>query len=197
MIQALLLKVAALSLLLMLGQNPNLPEDFRAQATAVAQQALAASESAMLAPSPIQDTPAPVAAAPVVTNNPTPAPMPEPVSQARIEIISPIPSKGLGRAFITQPLFDERGELRNEVYIGAIVYNDAGAPVDNVQVTFTAGTSTPVVIQGTGNVANIYVDGQKRTVPYYPFSYTFTVPGELTITVAAIGKDASTVLTVQ
>src|SRR3990167_8176290 len=110
MIQALLLKIAALSLLVMLGQNPNLPADFRANAEDVASRALIAAEAELAKPeqstsssTPSAPTPpAETTASSISNNQPAPQPMPEaPASQSRIEIISPIPGSGIGGQFAT------------------------------------------------------------------------------------------------
>lgn len=206
MIEALMLKLAALSLLALLAQSPGLPEDFRSQAQAVAIQALAASDTILSAsstntvpsaPAPATPSPAaPTAAAPVTTENTninnTPPPMPQ--SQARIEIISPIPGKGLGREYRmnTGPL-DEA----NYIELGAVVYDDAGAPTNQPTVVITAtDQGQGKTLTGTGNVTPIYVNGEKRVVPVYAYHYEFHSAGEHTITFASGNLTESVTVTV-
>ena len=106
---------------------------------------------------------------------------PIPVSQARIEIVSPIPGKGLGREY-SATTTEERNE-GNYMVIGAIVYDAAGEPSKTALVNVTATESDQDEIkQGTGVVMNVYVDGQKRQLPVYSYTYEFHQSGKHTIT---------------
>lgn len=196
MIQALMLKIAALSLLLLLGQNPNLPVDFRTQAEAVAQQALATADSTLsatssvpvessspavpsqtLSPSPTEPMPSPTLSEPITNNS---QPMPE--SKARIDIISPFPGKGLGRTYKAAPQISDES---NYIELGAVVYDAAGDPTNQPTVTIAATDSSQnkTLVQ-TGDVTPIYVNGEKRVVPVYAFHYEFHTAGAHVITLS-------------
>lgn len=200
MIQALMLKIAALSLLLLVGQNPQLPGDFKDQATTVANQALAAAESTLSATSSLErpvDTISPdlsskTVSSPQVTTSATIMTNAAPASNASIEIVSPIPGKGLGRQYTASPIVT--GES-NYIELGAIVLNDNGEPMSNADVTITVNSETPVVIHGTGDVYPRYVDGQKRVTPVYSFHYEFKTAGSYTFTFAANGMQQSVTVT--
>lgn len=135
-----------------------------------------------------------------VTMGQQPAPqstMPEPVSLAKIEIISPVPSKGLGRVYKTSGEYDDRGEAYNELYIGAIVYNEAGKPTKDLTVTITATDETQnSVVNGTGNTTALVTQGSSTQVPFYKFNYQFKTLGEHTITFEAIGLTKSVTVNV-
>ena len=106
--------------------------------------------------------------------------MPEtPVSKARIDIISPFPGKGLGRAYKAAPQISDES---NYIEIGAVVYDDAGDPTNQPTVTIEAtdASQNKQLVQ-TGNVTPIYVNGEKRVVPVYPFHYEFRTAGTHTI----------------
>lgn len=201
MIQALMLKIAALSLLLLVGQNPQLPVDFKDQATTVANQALAAAESALSATSSanvevtstVTTTPLPSITKASATAMTEPTAAAAPVSQAAVEIVSPIPGKGLGRQYTASPIVTDES---NYIELGAIVLNDNGEPMSNADVTITVNSETPVVIHGTGDVYPRYVDGQKRVTPVYSFHYEFKTAGPYTFTFAANGMQQSVTVTV-
>ena len=135
-----------------------------------------------------------------VTMGQQPAPqptMPEPVSLAKIEIISPVPSKGLGRVYKTSGEYDERGEPYNELYIGAIVYNEAGKPTKDLTVTITATDATQnSVVESTGNTTAMVTQGSSTQIPFYKFNYQFKTLGEHTITFEAIGLTKSVTVNV-
>lgn len=201
-----MLKIAALSLLLLLGQNPNLPEDFRSQALAVANQALAAADSALSATSspqpaadsstPSSQTPPTPITVPFITPNATP--MPEaPASKARIEIVSPIAGKGLGRTY--KAAQEVSGE-ENYIVLGAVVYNDAGDATKDAITVITvenAEDKTTTKLEGTGDVFTYYVDGQKRQAPVFEINYEFKVSGTHIFTFSANGYTQSTTVSVQ
>jgi len=119
--------------------------------------------------------------------------MPTNQSKARIEIINPIATKGLNRPHSTSPNFDQYGNPENEIYIGAVVYGEDGEPTRTavVEVT-TTDASQNKMINGTGNVTPIYVNGQKRQTSFYPFSYEIKTVGEHSITFSTNGLTTST-----
>ena len=122
----------------------------------------------------------------------TPAPQ-EPTLKS-ITIISPIPSKGLGRVYLSRSAFlDEQ----NAVELGLIVRNDGGVAVRDavVEVTATDSSQNRTYNGNTGTITPIYTNGTKSVVPYYHFTYNFRTPGEHTITFAALGLTQSVVLT--
>ncbi len=129
----------------------------------------------------------------------TPAPEPDPLpiqqqSKASLEIVSPIPTKGLGRTYkASSQVIDEL----NYIYIGLIVRNDAGEPVKDVVVNVTATDGTQnKTLNGTGNVYPRYEGDSKIITPYYPFNYEFKTGGDHTITFTALGMVKSVTLTV-
>lgn len=210
MIQALLLKLAALSLLLLLGQTPNLPEDFRLQAQTVADQAIAAADaqlSSATQPETLTASSTPITPpAPVINNEPItmapqPAPAPAPTleppapkSQARIEIVNPIPGKGLGREYVAAP---EVKDESNYIEIGAVVFGDDGQPVKDADVVVTVNGQKPVTLRGTGDVFPYYVSGEKRVYPVYSFHYEFRDKGKTIIAFATGGMRESATLDVK
>ena len=121
----------------------------------------------------------------------------EPVSQARIDIINPLAGKGSNVPHSTSPAFDERGNPKNEMYIGAVLYSDDGEATGHPIMTVTAtDASQNKTINGTGGVTPIYVNGQKRVVSFYSFSYEFKTVGEHVITFSANGISQSVTVTV-
>jgi len=203
MIQALMLKIAALSLLVMVGQNPGLSPEFRAQATEVAHQALTVAETQLSVASsqpsaPMQST----ATTGSSTSNSTP-PMNTPsenipevsaVSQARIDIISPIPGKGLGRKYQHS---EEVKDESNYIELGAVLYAADGSPVKDADMTITVNKEPSSVMHGTGDQTPIYVNGEKRVVPVYSLHYEFKSAGEYTFTFVANGLKSATTISVE
>lgn len=123
----------------------------------------------------------------------TPTPIASaPVSQARIEIISPIPTKGIGRQHIASPTVE--GE-ENYVVLGAIVY-DANGNVDKSAVVTISATdaSQNKVENGAGDMVTIYTDGVKSQVLGYVYSYEFQTPEDHTVTFSANGLSKSVVI---
>jgi len=122
--------------------------------------------------------------------------MPEtPASKARIDIISPIAGKGLGREYRmnTGPI-DEANYLE----IAAIVYDAEGNPTNQPTVNVTATDSTQnKEMKGTGVVATIYKDENKMVVPVYMFHYEFRTPGDHTITFKSGTLEKSETVTVE
>lgn len=122
----------------------------------------------------------------------------EPISQVRIDIISPLPGKGIRAGLSTSPSFDERGNAKNEIDIGAVLYGDDGEAINNATVVVTATDPTQgKLINSTGNVTPIYVNGQKRVVPVYSFHYEFKTAGEHVITFSANGVSQSVTVQVE
>lgn len=127
---------------------------------------------------------------------PTPQPIPPPqlqqlinpiitpMTNARIEIVSPIGTKGLGRSYLARA--DIKDEF-NYVSIGAIIYNDDGSinRTDEMVITATDATQNKT-LEGTGDLwANRYVNGEKQPAYYYTFDYQFKTTGDHTITFTA------------
>lgn len=141
----------------------------------------------------------PPATAPTKATPQAPSPTPasgvgtsEPVSLAHIDVISPYPGKGLGKAHSISPAFDQSGNPKNEMDIGAVLYGDDGDATGHPSMTVTAtDASQNTVIDGTGVITPIHVDGQKRVVPVYTFHYEFKAAGEHVITFSANGVSKS------
>lgn len=190
LLQIKLLLVAALSFLSNSIGTPAQPIAIQTATTAIniAREALLAempvqgqigtATSTPADPVPVQNAPVPVE----ITNS---APVPTvstPMSQARIEIISPIAGKGLGRDPYTaaDPIVDES----NYVEIGAVLYGDDGAVLNTPEMVVTATDDTQdKTMEGTGTLY-----GQRPNFTYYyPFHYEFHTPGDHTITFSANG----------
>ena len=132
---------------------------------------------------PAQATPAPT----VPTAASAPAPT-APASLARIDVINPIAGKGVRPGISTKGDMDERGNPSNEVVVGAVVYGDDGQPTDSATVTVAptdAGQGKTIV--GTGDVTPIYVNGERRLVPVYMFTYEVKASGPNEIAFSALG----------
>lgn len=116
----------------------------------------------------------------------TPEPSQDPVADApkkmrTIEIINPIPGKGQGRQYVSKT--SEELTEQNYIELGALIRNENGNPIKDATVTITATEeSQNKIITATGNVTNIFVNGQKQQVPYYHYHYEFNNPGHHTIT---------------
>lgn len=123
-------------------------------------------------------------------------------SQASIVIINPLPGKGTDRTDIsTSASFDERGNPRNELDIGAIVYGVDGLPTATEDVVVTVqppNGADPIAttIHGTGNVTPIYPNQQKQVVPYYPYHFLFMTAGEYIFKFSALNLDQQTTVQV-
>jgi hypothetical protein len=142
-------------------------------------------------PAPIQP-PATIIIPTAAVNQPIVMPQEEKKSQKKIEIISPMANKGLGRTYLARPILKDEF---NYIDIGLVVYDDDGKIVDNVKVDVVAtDTSQNKSMNGTGNVTRIYPDGSVRVVPYYFYEYEFRTPGEHTITFSAEGLTKSVTL---
>lgn len=125
---------------------------------------------------------------PEPTPEPTPVPTPEPVSNARGEIVFMSPVRATYKA--NDYRINPDGTLAagsseptdaNNVTLGFILYKDDGVtPEQNATVTITAGTSTPSVLNGTGNFGTKLRNGQGAY--YYPFYYEFRSAGNHKIT---------------
>jgi len=120
---------------------------------------------------------------PEPTPEPTPQPAPEPVSLARGEISI------ISKSGITYKANDYQvnpdGTLKsgtepteeNSVSLAFVLFKDDGNTVDkDAVVTITAGTSTPIVLQGTGNFLAKLNSG--KGAYYYPFTYEFRQTGQ-------------------
>lgn len=143
------------------------------------------------------------ATAPALTGNegttaaPAPVVAAAPASLARIDVISPYPGKGLNMQHSTSTAFDQSGNPKNEMDIGAVVYGDDGEAIKSATVVVVATDPTQgKLINGTGNVTPIYVNGQKNVVPFYSFHYEFKTVGEHVITFSANGVSQSVTVTV-
>lgn len=149
-----------------------------------AQQITSEQTTTMKTPQP------PVAPPSSNTTPPTPGAGAQPPaqSQARIEIVNPFPGRGTDRSGVsTQAAFDDRGNPRNEVEVGAIVYGTDGQPTDSATVVIEATDgSQNKTLAATGNVTAVYVNGEKRVVPYYPFRYVVTSAGRHVIRFSAL-----------
>ena len=108
-----------------------------------------------------------------------------------IQVINPIPGKGLGnREYTAQPeVIDES----NYIELGLIVLDENGKETDKATVSVTATDSSQnKTLVGTGNITPRYEDnGSKRMVPYYPFHYEFKTVGTHTITFESDGMTKS------
>ena len=132
---------------------------------------------------PTQATPAPTvptaAAAPVPT---------APASLARIDVINPIAGKGVRQGISTKGDMDERGNPSNEVVVGAVVYGADGQPTDSATVTVApTDAEQGKTIVGTGDITPIYVNGERRLVPVYMFTYEVKASGPNEIAFSALG----------
>lgn len=112
-----------------------------------------------------------------------------------IEIVSPIPGKGIGREYLARP--DIKDEA-NYISIGAIVYNDDGSINNDAEMVISASDETQdKTLQGTGTLwNNRYIDGQKVPAFYYPFTYQFKTVGDHKITFTAAGVSADVTIKV-
>lgn len=97
-----------------------------------------------------------------------------------LKIINPYAGKGLGRTYKANPeIVDES----NYIDIGLTVVNENGEYLSDLTVQVSAtDESQNKTLNGTGNVTNIYPNGEKKTVHYYPFHYEFKTAGEHIIT---------------
>lgn len=184
----MMLKAVLALLIAVTSGGVAVPEQIRDQAIEIAQQAIATatSEGAKIA---VQQTISIPQQVPTQTlpaqNNTTTMTDPAPASQARIEIVSPLSGKGLGRKYTSDP---NNTDDRNYIELGAVLYNDDGSVNQTadmtVGVTGPSGSSNKV-INGTGNFAGYL------KVFYYPFHLDFTEAGDYTVTFTANGKTAS------
>jgi hypothetical protein len=120
---------------------------------------------------------------------------------ASIEIISPIPGKGLGdRRFSKDAPYTAQlvvVDESNYIDIGLIVRNDAGEPIKDAVVTITATDETQnKTLNGTGNIYPRYEGEIRIMTPFYPFYYEFRTVGDHTITFSVNGMTDSVTLTV-
>lgn len=135
----------------------------------------------------------PVTSAPSDTTTlPTAAP-----SQAHIDIVSPIPGKGLGRAYVHA---DQVSDESNYIVLGCVVYDADGNPVQSSTVTATIDNpegKKSIELDGTGDVMTIWIGDQRRQVPVYTINYEFKVAGMHIFTFNANGLTQSVVLDVK
>lgn len=194
-----LLMTAQAFLALVSGINQPEMETLKAQALQVAQSAIivATEEIAKVQASLPQPTqaaggtqpPAPQSLPVVAT------PMPDPVSKARIVIVSPIEGKGLGRTYKANAEAGQKGATileENYIHIGAVVYDEEGRRRRDVTVEVSATDSSQnKTIEGTGTQGKALIDGVLTRFNYYPFNYEFKTPGTHTITFSALGISQS------
>jgi len=103
-----------------------------------------------------------------------------------IEIISPIPSKGLGREYLARPQVKDE---MNYIELGLVVFDEKGKSKDNLEVVVeTTDKEQDVTMECTGNMTNIAVEGVIKKVYYYPFHYEFRNVGENKIKFTCAGK---------
>jgi hypothetical protein len=149
----------------------------------------------------------PVIYAPIFITNPEPEPVVDevpstasepldsvPVNEPKVmeytgQIISPVSIKGLGRQYAArEKMLDEM----NYVYICLLIKDQDGNVIKDAEVkVITTDESQNKTINGTGTIANTYVDGQKIPVYCYPFSYEFRTPGDHKITFEYKGQSES------
>jgi len=113
----------------------------------------------------------------------------ENIMEYTLEIISPLAGKGLGREYLSR---DKVKDEYNYLVIALIVWENGEAKRDsNVKVVAT-DSSQNKEINGTGDMAIIYKDGNKKVMPAYFFDYEFKESGNHTITFFAEGKEITT-----
>jgi endoglucanase Acf2 len=117
------------------------------------------------------------------------------MTQAHIEIVSPIPGKGLGREFLARA--DIKDE-KNYVSIAAILFKEDGSVDQTSEMSVvTTDELQNKTREGTGTLwNNRYVDGTQQPAYVYPFDYHFKTVGDHTITFAAAGLTASVTINV-
>lgn len=123
---------------------------------------------------------------------------PEPTQQQKpmitIQVISPIPGKGLGRTYQSSDVVKDES---NYIELGFVVYEN-GEPKKTSECKIMAtDVSQNKVLNGTGNVATIYEEGIKKVVPFYPFSYEFHTPGDHSIEFVCEGQTHTVMLNVK
>ena len=192
MIEAIALLKAAIALITLVA-TLQVPDELRMQVMSVANQAIQVAniELAKLPSLPATTTPMSE-----TTPAPQPAAEPEaPVQSARIEIVSPMGGKGLGRAYKHSPeIVDES----NYIELGAVLFGADGEVNKDASMTITAtdGEQSEIKI-GTGNIQTYYEAGQRKERHYYHFHYEFKTAGKHTITFSALGVQASVEMDVQ
>lgn len=106
-------------------------------------------------------------------------------SMEKLQIISPMANKGLGREYFASEVVKDES---NYIEIGLVVYDHYGDVDRNTQVVVMATDSSQnKTMNGTGTIGRIYENGVKKEVYYYPFTYEFKTAGEHTITFSANG----------
>lgn len=139
---------------------------------------------------PVVETPA---AAPVeVVKEVVPEVPEQPVEAPKpytMEIMSPMPPKGLGRLYKAAP---EMVDESNYVELGGVLRDGNGNIVDTEEVSVTATDSSQnKTMAGTGNYSPV-INGS-----YYPFHYEFHTSGEHIITFTGHGVSASVTVNVE
>lgn len=162
-----------------------------------------APQQPVLIAQPIQITLPPTMPEPTVSQ---PEPQAAPVSQARLEIFSPLAGKGLGREYVA--LRDgynpqdpaEHYDESNYIVIGLVIYDDNGniGTDRTVPVTVTATDgSQNKTMNGTG----VMLGQANGSIPggtfYYSYSYDFKSSGQHTITFQARGMSKAVTLSVK
>lgn len=113
-----------------------------------------------------------------------------PVSQARIDVISPIsPLRLNGRELLAR---DTVRNEANQVLVAAVVYGDDGSNLRDSLVTVTTDDEAQgATLKGTGDFT-----GAPENVYYYAFTYDIKTTGEHTITFSANGISKTVTFTV-
>lgn len=148
-------------------------------------------ENNTTAGAPTTSAPSTTAAPVGITGTPNPGPVPQPTTntiipmstataptQAHIDFINPMPGKGLNRHYVASPTVEDEN---NYIDFAAVVYDENNNPVgDNtVTVTITGPDGVDTLdLKGTGDVATIYVNGDRRVVPAYSIHKDFKVAGD-------------------
>jgi len=126
---------------------------------------------------------------------PIPAPKEEKAKEPKykIEIIDPIPGKGIeGRTITTSEEVDGI-QISNEVYLGLVIFGKKNKTENTlvVQVTSDVDETQNKVLKGTGNITKTQVNGERKEVNYYPYTYKATKSGIHTITFTTEGLTKS------
>lgn len=195
--QAIILLKTAMALLAMLSGivSPEL-EPIKQQAFSIAEQAIILANNEIAKIQISLNTP-------ITSIEPTLEPEPLPIIETssmpklkpKIEVISPMSNKGLGRKYIANSKIVNES---NYVELGLIVWDDDGKVRDDLQVIITAtDESQNKTLNGTGNVTPIYDKHKTKVItPYYHYHYKFKTAGKHTITFAVNGMEENVTLKV-
>lgn len=189
-----MLKMAALSLLVMLGNTPNLSPEFITNATQVATNALTFADTELAKPAEI---PVIIPTTPPMATTPTPT---QEASKARLDLLEPSSRDYVANDYKVNPDGTlQAGSVapndKNSVDLAAVLYDASGSAIGTSEMRVTVDSGSPTIFFGTGNVRSIYVDGQKIRVPVYNFHYEFKTAGDHMVTFSANGMEKSITLT--